>query len=166
MGAKGLRVYALKSYGVEMSLEEAALYRRRFFETYPGLKRWHERERRAWLRGDTETRTLTGRRRMDIERLTDRLNAPVQGTGADGLKLGLTLLWERRGECPGTVAVLVCHDEAVVECDAERATDAKAWLEKAMIEGMDTVLNGTGETRVPVDVEARIARSWADEGER
>jgi DNA polymerase I-like protein with 3'-5' exonuclease and polymerase domains len=30
-----------------MSLEEAALYRRRFFETYPGLKRWHERERRA-----------------------------------------------------------------------------------------------------------------------
>jgi DNA polymerase I-like protein with 3'-5' exonuclease and polymerase domains len=70
-----------------MSMAEAALYRRRFFETYPGLKRWHERERRAWLRGDTETRTLTGRRRMDIERLTNRLNAPVQGTGADGLKL-------------------------------------------------------------------------------
>ena len=61
MGAKGLQVYALKSYGIEMSLEEAALYRRRFFETYPGLKRWHERELRAWLRGDTEIRTLTDR---------------------------------------------------------------------------------------------------------
>jgi DNA polymerase-1 len=59
MGAQGLRPYALKSYGVEISLQEAFLYRRRFFETYPGLKRWHERERRAWLRGDTETRILT-----------------------------------------------------------------------------------------------------------
>jgi DNA polymerase I-like protein with 3'-5' exonuclease and polymerase domains len=29
---------------------------------------------------------------MDVERLTDRLNAPVQGTGADGLKLALALL--------------------------------------------------------------------------
>src|SRR5215204_2400180 len=67
MGAKGLQSYALRSYGVEMSLEEATLYRKRFFRTYPGLKRWHERERRAWQRGDTETRTLTGRRRMGIE---------------------------------------------------------------------------------------------------
>jgi DNA polymerase I len=164
MGAKGLRAYALRSYGVEMSMAEAALYRRRFFETYPGLKRWHERERRAWLRGDTETRTLTGRRRMDIERLTNRLNAPVQGTGADGLKLALTLLWERRGECPSAVPVLVCHDEAVVECDAEQAAGAKAWLEKAMIGGMDAVMNSAGKARVPVEVEARIARSWGEGG--
>jgi DNA polymerase I len=164
MGAKGLRAYALRSYGVEMSMAEAALYRRRFFETYPGLKRWHECERRAWLRGDTETRTFTGRRRMDIERLTDRLNAPVQGTGADGLKLALTLLWERRVECPGAVPVLVCHDEVVVECEAEQVADATAWLGTALIEGMDAVVNSAGKACVPVEVEARIARSW-DEGD-
>jgi DNA polymerase I len=152
----------LRSYGVEMNLEEVALYRRRFFETYPELKRWHEREQRAWLRGDTGTRTLTGRRRMDIERLTDRLNAPVQGTGADGLKLALALLWERRGECPGAVLVLVCHDEVVVECEAEQAAEAKVWLEKGMIEGMEAVLNGTDEVDVPLEVEARMARSWGE----
>src|SRR3712207_1962241 len=45
MGAKGLQSYALRSYGVVMSLEEAALYRRRFFKTYPGLKRWHDNEK-------------------------------------------------------------------------------------------------------------------------
>jgi DNA polymerase I len=73
MGTKGLQAYALRSYGVEMSLEEATLYRTRFFETYPGLKGWHDNERRAWQRGETETRTLTGRRRMNIEKLTDRL---------------------------------------------------------------------------------------------
>jgi DNA polymerase-1 len=162
MGAKGLQSYALRSYGIDMSLEEATLYRRRFFQTYPGLKRWHDREKRAWQHGENETRTLTGRRRMDVERLTDRLNAPVQGTGADGLKLALALLWERRGKCPRAVPVLVCHDEIVVECDAERAADAKAWLEKAMIEGMDAVLNGTDEIVTLIEAEARIARSWGE----
>jgi DNA polymerase I len=164
MGAKGLRSYALRSYGVEMSPEKATLYRKRFFETYPGLKRWHERERRAWQCGDTETRTLSGRRRTHVQRLTDRLNAPVQGTGADGLKLALALLWERSGECPGAVPILVCHDEVVVECDAQQAADAKAWLEGAMIEGMDAVMNSAGEARVPVEVEARILRGWGEGG--
>jgi DNA polymerase-1 len=162
MGAQGLRSYALKSYGVHMNLEEATVYRRRFFNTYPGLKNWHDNERRSWQRGDIETRTLIGRRRMDVRKVTDRLNAPVQGTGADGLKLALALLWECRGECPGAMSVLVCHDEVVVECDAEQAAAAKVWLEKAMIEGMDVVLNGTGEVAVPVEVEARIARSWGE----
>jgi DNA polymerase I-like protein with 3'-5' exonuclease and polymerase domains len=63
---------------------------------------------------------------MDIEKLTDRLNAPVQGTGADRLKLALALLWERRDECPGAFPVLVCHDEVVVECDAEQAAEIVA----------------------------------------
>jgi DNA polymerase-1 len=162
MGTQGLQSYALRSYGVEMSLEEASLYRKRFFEAYPGLKGWHARERWAWQSGDTETRTLSRRRRMNVEKLTDRLNAPVQGTAADGLKLALALLWERRAECPGAVPVLVCHDEVVVECDAEKAANAQAWLEKAMIEGMETVLNGTDEVHVPVEVEARIARSWGE----
>src|SRR5829696_189200 len=164
MGVIGLQSYALKSYGIEMSPKEATLYRKRFFQTYPGIKRWHDDERRAWLRGDAETRTLTGRRRKDVERLTDRLNAPVQGTGADGLKLALALLWDRRDECPGAVPVLVCHDEVVVECDAEKAADAKAWLEKAMTEGIDAVMNGAGEAHVLVEVEVRIARSWSEGG--
>jgi DNA polymerase I len=126
MGAKGLRSYALKSYGLHMSLEEAALYCKRFFKTYPGLNEWHDRERRAWQRGGTETRTLTGRRSVDVHRLTDRLNAPVQGTGADGLKLGLALLWDRRDEYLRTLPIIVCHDEIVVECAAEQAAEIVA----------------------------------------
>jgi DNA polymerase I len=101
---------------------------------------------------------------MDIEKLTDRLNTPVQGTAADGLKLALALLWERRDECPGAVLVLVCQDEVVVEGAAEQAADAQAWMEKVTIEGMEVVLNGTDETDVPVEVEAQIARSWGEVG--
>jgi DNA polymerase I-like protein with 3'-5' exonuclease and polymerase domains len=62
------------------------------------------------------------------------------------------------------VLVLVCHDEVVVECDAERAADTEAWLEKAMIEGMKSILNGTGNTPVLVKVDARIASSWSEGG--
>ena len=58
--------------------------------------------------------------------------------------------------------LLVCHDEVVVECDAEQAAEAKAWMEKAMIEGIDVVLNGTDEVDVPVEVEGRIARTWGE----
>jgi DNA polymerase I-like protein with 3'-5' exonuclease and polymerase domains len=58
----------------------------------------------------------------------------------------------------------VCHDEVVVECDAEQAADVKVWLEKAMIEGMGLVLNGTDEVDIPVEVDARITTSWGERG--
>ena len=99
---------------------------------------------------------------MDVDKLTDRLNTPVQGTAADGLKLALALLWERRDKCPRTVPVLACHDEVVVECDENRCEETNRWLEKALVEGMDTVLNGTEDVDVPVEVEVRIARSWGE----
>jgi hypothetical protein len=56
----------------------------------------------------------------------------------------------------------VCHHEIAVECDVERAADAKVCLEEAMIEGRDTVLNSMDEGHVPVEVEGQIARSWEE----
>ena len=97
-----------------------------------------------------------------MQRLTDRLNAPVQGTGADGLKLTLALLCERRDECPEAVPVLVCHDEIVVECSVEQAEAAKARLEKAMVEGMNAILNDVSKSLVPVEVESRIVNAWGE----
>ncbi len=155
MGARGLAEYARGSYGIEMSEDEAASYRRAFFETYPGLASWHRRERH----GSPEARTLAGRRRLEVQRFTDRLNTPVQGTGADGLKAALSLLWERREECPSAAPVMVIHDEVVVECNRAEADKARVWLERAMVDGMDTVLN-TEEPHVPVEVEAETKENW------
>ena len=56
--------------------------------------------------------------------------------------------------------VIVCHDEIVVECEAEQAEDTKAWLESAMIEGMDAILNSTGGVLAPVKIESEVASSW------
>jgi DNA polymerase-1 len=162
MGSAGLRHYARGSYGVEMTSKEAEHYWRGFFEAYPGLKAWHDREYRELKKGSTETRTLTGRRRTGIAKLTERLNSPVQGTGADGLKLALTYLWESRDECPGARPILAVHDEIVVECDERDAKKVEFWLRKAMIDGMDEVVNGLkadGPT-VPIEVEVECGRSW------
>jgi DNA polymerase I len=144
---------------------EAERHRREFVETYPGFRAWHDREYRQLKKhGSTETRTLTGRRRTGVTKLTERLNSPVQGTGADGLKLALALLYERRGECLGAVPILGVHDEVVVECPEEQAEDVKVWLVKAMVDGMEEVLNpGLGDDYpacVPVEVEAEILESW------
>jgi DNA polymerase-1 len=162
-GAGGLRSYARSSYGVELSFGEARTYRERFFETYPGIRAWHEREWQEWHRGNTETRTLAGRRRANIGSFNERVNTPVQGTGADGLKLALALLWERRDECPDATPILAVHDEIVVECGADRVKKVEAWLEGAMIDGMDRVLNGSEVSgpRVSVEVEVESATSWS-----
>ncbi|HVF03119.1 MAG TPA: DNA polymerase [Rubrobacteraceae bacterium] len=164
MGPAGLRHYARGSYGVEMTAGEAERYWRGFFEAYPGLKAWHDREYRELKKGSTETRTLTGRRRTGVTKLTERLNSPVQGTGADGLKLALALLYERRHECPGVVPILVVHDEIVIECDEKDVQKSEAWLKKAMVDGMDQVLNvpDLKGPRVPVEVEAKTGRTWVE----
>jgi DNA polymerase-1 len=165
MGPEGLRNYARSSYGIEMAPEETERYWRNFFETYPGLKSWHDRE---WLelkrQANIQTRTLTGRRRTGVSKLTERLNSPVQGTGADGLKLALAYLWERRQECPGAVPILAVHDEIVVECSEDQTEQVEGWLKKAMIEGMDEVLN-TPELEgphVPIEVEVKSHRTWGE----
>jgi DNA polymerase I-like protein with 3'-5' exonuclease and polymerase domains len=54
--------------------------------------------------------------------------------------------------------------EVVVECALEQAAEVKAWLEKAIIEGMDIVINGTDEVYVPIEVESRIAKNWGGRG--
>jgi DNA polymerase-1 len=91
------------------------------------------------------------------------MNFPMQGTCADGLKLAMALLYERRHECPGAVPVLALHDELVVECNEGDVEKVEGWLETAMIEGMDRVVNGpeVGGPRVPIEVEIKIGRTWA-----
>jgi DNA polymerase I-like protein with 3'-5' exonuclease and polymerase domains len=63
---------------------------------------------------------------------------------------------------PGAILVLVCHDEVVVGCDAEQAGAVKTWLEKAMIDGMDEVVNApyANGPRVPIEVEVESSKTW------
>ncbi len=151
MGATAFAAHALQGYGVTLTEAQAAEMREKFFDAYPGLRRWH----RAQPRGPMTTRTLLGRTRCAVEKFTEKLNTPVQGSGADGLKLALAELWESRGRCPAARPVLAVHDELVIEAPAEAAEPARRWLVACMQRGMGEVLR-----QVPAVVEATIVRDY------
>ena len=104
-----------------------------------------------------ETRTLANRRRLGVTSFTVAVNSPVQGTGADGLKLALARLYEHRAEMPDAHLIACVHDEIVAECPQETAEQTAAWLREHMIAAMTKII---GET-VPVEVETTIGRDWA-----
>src|SRR5215203_4476929 len=108
-----------------------------------------------------EASAVSRRERNEVRRQAK--NFPIQGCCADGLKLALALLWERREECPGTMPILAIHDEIVVEADEDKAEEAQAWLKAAMVEGMERALNDPDpeDPGVPVEVEASTGESWA-----
>jgi DNA polymerase-1 len=152
---RSLRAKAKADYGLDLSAEDAERYRRAFFTAYPGIGHWHRQIRRARA---TETRTLAGRRVL-VEAggfFGGKANYAVQGSGGDGLKTALALLWERRGQAPRSFPVAVVHDEIVVEADAEGADAAAAWVKKAMVDGMAPLLDP-----VPVEVDMQVGPSWA-----
>jgi DNA polymerase I len=154
-GARGLVAYALSSYGVSLTLDEATTHRETFFKTYPGLRAWHRQI--GSNKEPVETRTLIGRRRLAVQWFTEKANTPVQGTGADGLKCALALLWERRASCPGAFPVLFVHDEIVVECAQDQREPVEYWLRGAMLDGMEPIV-----APVPVKVDCSFGPTWGD----
>jgi DNA polymerase-1 len=159
MGAETLIEHARNNYGVELSETEAQEFRRRFFWTYRGIADWHERERQA---GPHDVRTRSGRLVRNVDRFTNRLNTPVQGTGADGLKRAMALMYERRHEVPSDVKFcLAVHDEVVVECNETDAQAVADWLKACMKEGMQDLI-----PEVPVEVEISVGPSWAGDSMR
>jgi DNA polymerase-1 len=158
LGAASLSRKAKAEYGIDLSVEDARRYRESFFRTYPAIQSWHNRIKRQKAK---ETRTLAGRRVL-VEAdgfFGGKANYVVQGTGGDGVKLALALLWERHGEVPGAFPVMVIHDEIVVECDQGQAEAAAMWLRQAMLDGMAPLIEP-----VPVEVEVKVARTWAGGG--
>ncbi len=155
MGAATLREYAENSYGVSMSLEEAEIFRERFFEAYEGVAQWHIRVKQAKPK---ETRTLAGRRRLwnGWPKITELYNAPIQGTSGDITKKALSLLSTRMNDIGGGI-VLTVHDEIVIEVPESKAEEAVKLLRDTMIEAGREYLK-----TVPVEVDVAYGKSWAD----
>ena len=161
MGAKKLVIYARANYGVHLTEAEAERQHAAFFRAYPGLKRWHRRQIREMER-TKKVRTLSGRLRyLDPDKhYNEALNTPVQGTGADALKLSLRAVFDRfRREVPSAKIVHHVHDEIIVECndDPEEIETVKGIVSGCMKESMGKLLK-----HVPVEVDPASGKSWAD----
>jgi DNA polymerase-1 len=167
MGAKRFKDMAERDYGVRMTFSEAREAKRKLLAAYPAVGRWHRRESARSEAGDFETFTLLGRRRVvepDYKgkpSFTERLNAPVQGTAADILKLALAELWENREAHPGAFPILTVHDEVVIECGEGEGEEVAAWLSETLREAVSHVL-GHSELAGKDAVETIVISSWED----
>ena len=155
MGAKGLAEYAYNNYGVQMSLKQAETFRKRYFEAYQGIARWHGAMKRRLPR---EMRTMGDRLRcwQDEPKLTELLNTPVQGTAADITKAALAklpiALKETGAKLIGTV-----HDEILLEAPENMANQTANILQQVMEQAGQQYLRN-----VPVKAEVAIVNSWAE----
>ena len=62
--------------------------------------------------------------------------------------------------------ILAVHDEIVVECDEGDAEEVEAWLKRAMVDGMDGVLNApeVEGPHVPVEWRSGVAGAGVGKG--
>ena len=148
MGIKKLVAYTKTNFGITLSLGQAKTFRDKFFATYTGLDAWHARTR--WS-DTTETRTVELRRRLIDKEAPGsfRLNSPVQGTGADGLKRALC------GLDTDMVPVIASHDEIVVEYPEALAEEGASRLKDIMVRSMQPLIPS-----VPVEAEVTYGKAW------
>lgn len=168
-----LVLYAKTGYGVSLTKKQASDFRKRYFERYSGVNRWHSRVQRDSKRV-RETRTIGGRLRYidNPDAYNEFYNTPVQGTGADGLKRALREVYFafkailgrppcRTMSCQNPPIMLShhVHDEVILDIDDNPELDklAQETLSAAMIKGMQPYLK-----KVPVEAEASSGLSWAD----
>lgn len=157
MGAVKLRVYCRTNYGVTLSPKQAEVFRDKFFNIFPGLAVWHRRAS-ATCTGKTEFRTMIGRRRIVTDatkKFSKSLNTPVQGTGADLLKITVRELWQDRDQWPDVKLIGLIHDEVINEVPVDQAEAFGQYLRKTMIEVGNTILDP-----IPVDADVKIGLSW------
>jgi DNA polymerase-1 len=158
MREETLREYASNGYGVNITLQEAAEYRKRFLDTYSGIAKWHQKVEREIRNNKSVIVSTLGGRKREVSEVTAALNTPVQGSGADGLKAAAALYYKRlveHGLIDKVRIVLMVHDEIVVEAPEKEALKAAHLLTEAMITGMQAIVKG-----VPIEVEVGIYADW------
>ena len=153
MGAAGLQQYSMQSYGVDMTLEQAEKFRKRFFAAYTGIAKWHSSLKAS---PPTESRTLAGRKFTISPQagLSGLCNTPVQGTAADIVKKALGLLTQRLIGMD-TYIIGVVHDEILLEAPDHNADKAAAVLKATMEEAGNSILKN-----VPCQADVNVADSW------
>ncbi len=166
----GMGVNALKVQ-LGASLTDAHAFYDDYFETFSTLATYLE-STKGYARKHGFTETLFGRRRQfpemksplpyvraQAERMA--INAPLQGTQADIIKLAMVKVEEmlkRRGEEESAHLLLQVHDELVYEVKEEKLTELGHEIQTIM-EGILTVEETKG---VPVLTAAKKGSNWGE----
>jgi DNA polymerase-1 len=160
-------IYGMSAFGVAQNLgierATAQAYIDSYFTRYPGVKRYMDetRERarregyvetvfgrRLWL---PEVRSGSPARRQAAERAA--INAPMQGTAADLIKLAMVAVqhWIDREKLESKL-ILQVHDELVLEVPEGELDQAK--------EGVRELMQGVAQLEVALVVEVGVGENW------
>jgi DNA polymerase-1 len=165
-------IYGMSAYGLtrstDLTLGEAQAFVDAYFDRFPGVRQYLDQTRAlAAKRGYVET--LLGRRRYfpQLERNAtavspvaharaerEAINAPIQGTAADIIKLAMLQL-------PGALAeagldgrmLLQVHDELVIECPESQLA--------ATAEVTQRVMRQAYHLKVPLKTDAKAGPNWS-----
>ncbi|WP_461379003.1 DNA polymerase I [Corynebacterium hesseae] len=158
-------VYGLSAFGLSQQLgipaREAKEIMESYFERFGGVKRYLD-EVVVQARKDGYTSTVFGRRRYLPELNSDNrvarenaeraaLNAPIQGTAADIIKVAMIRV-DKALEGMASRVLLQVHDELVVEVAPGEAEDVQRILEREMDKAI--------ELTVPLEVSVGVGKNW------
>ncbi|WP_338019292.1 DNA polymerase I [Paraburkholderia tagetis] len=162
-------IYGMSAFGLASNLgitrDAATLYIDRYFARYPGVKRYMDETRMdAKSRGYVETvfgRRLwlpeinggNGPRRQAAERAA--INAPMQGTAADLIKLSMIAVqqWLDKRKI-GTRMIMQVHDELVLEVPDEELSEVRKCLPELMC--------SVAKLKVPLVAEVGVGANWEE----
>jgi DNA polymerase I len=162
-------IYGMGAFGLasNLGIEQKAArdYIERYFARFAGVKRYMDQTKAgAHDRGYVETlfgrrivlpeiRGGNGPRRAGAER--QAINAPMQGTAADLIKLAMLAVQRALdSEGRGTRMVMQVHDELVLEVpDGE-----KEWAREAI----PRLMAGVAKLDVPLLAEVGVGRNWEE----
>lgn len=163
-------IYGMSPYGLtrstDLTLAEAENFVKAYFARFPGVKAYLDGTRKtATERGYVET--LLGRRRyfpnlksgtnFNLRQREEReaINAPIQGTAADIIKLAMLDLPARLKEADLSAKLLLqVHDELILELPKAELPQTAA-LVKQVMENAYTL-------SIPVTTDARSGASWGE----
>ena len=160
-------VYGMSTFGLSEDLSitraEAKEYMEQYFATYPGVQQYQEKSvTLAKEKGYAET--IYGRRRpvpelksgnYMLRQFGERvaMNAPIQGTAADIMKIAMINVWRRlKKDNLKSELILQIHDELVIETAPGEEEQVSKLLVKEMM--------GASELLVPLEVECHTGKDW------
>ncbi|UUX95509.1 DNA polymerase I [Aquabacterium sp. J223] len=160
-------IYGMSAFGLAAALgierSAATAYIERYFQRYPGVKRYmDETKAQAQAQGYVETlfgrrielpeiRGGSGPRRAAAER--QAINAPMQGTAADIVKLAMIAVQDALDAAKlRTKMILQVHDELVFEAPE----DELPWLQAEV----PKLMAGVAQLAVPLDAELGFGGNW------
>ena len=160
-------VYGISSFGLSQDLsitrKEAAQYIEKYFETYPGIKKFLD-DTVENARKDGYVTTMFGRRRPMPELKSSNfmqrsfgervaMNAPIQGTAADIIKIAMIHVNERiKKEGLKSRLILQIHDELLIEAEESEVDEVK----KILLEEMQ----GAAKLSVKLEIDMHTGKNW------